>query len=392
MLQLSAYLAFRQLVHRGPSAIGGLVGVCVAIILMFMQLGFRNALYDSAVSIPGALDADIFLTAPQYASLAFSPPWLARDVLNQARAVPGVTAAKPLYAFSGQLRSPRTGGNMSAWILAFNPDQPVFTMPEINQQLDLIRLPESALMDRLSRFDYRILRDAVLAGGNPKVPVYQPGATLAPLITVTGLFSLGPSFTIDGLVVTSDLNFYRLLNVPLDRVSLGLVTVAANADLEQVKADLLAAVDGSARVMLRGEYIAAEKNFYATRTPIGMIFNLGLLVGVVVGIVFISQVLHGIVHANLREYAVLVAMGYRNSFFTLIVFEIASAIAIVTFIPSVVIAIGLYSVAGVATSLPLNLQLGSVVGVLGVVVLMGNLAALMTIRKLKKADPLDLFS
>lgn len=392
MLRLSAFLALRQLLHRGRSSIGGLAGVCVAVILMFMQLGFRNALYDSAVNIPLALDADVFLTGPQYVSLAFSPPWMARNLLMEARSVEGVQEARPLYAFSGQLRSPRTGTNMSGWILAFDIDQPVFTLPEINGNLELLRLPGSALLDRRSRYDYTILRKGLEDGAEPKVAVHQPGANVAPVITLTGLFTLGPSFTIDGLVVTSDLNFYRFLNVPLDRVSLGLVKLKPGADPAAVKTALATALGDRAKVFLRDEYIAAEKNFYATRTPIGVIFNIGLFVGVVVGVVFISQVLHGIIDSNLKEYAVLVAMGYQSRFFMLIVFEIAAAISILTFVPSLLLSAGLYGLAGWATHLPLTLRLGSVVGIFGLVLLMGNVAALFAMRKLKLANPLELFS
>lgn len=392
MVKLSAFLAMRQLLHRGRSSIGGLAGVCVAVILMFMQLGFRNALYDSAVNIPGSLDADIFITGPQYVSLAFSPPWLARQVLMEAQAVNGVSDARPLYAFSGQLRSPRTGTNMSGWILAFELDKPVFKLPEINAKIDLLRLPNSAIMDRKSRYDYTLLRDAMDVGHTPSIAVHQPGASLAPIIQLNGMFTLGPSFTIDGLIITSDLNFYRILSVPLDRVSLGLVKLAPGADATAVKEALQATLGDRAKVMTRDEYLAAEKNFYATRTPIGVIFNIGLFVGVVVGVVFISQVLHGIIESNLREYAVLVAMGYKSYFFMLIVFEIAAAIAVLTFVPSLGISAALYSLAGWATQLPLNLRMSSVFGVFVLVLLMGNLAAILAMRKLKLANPLELFS
>jgi putative ABC transport system permease protein len=392
MFRLSAFLAMRQLMHRGPRLIGGLAGVCVAIVLMFMQLGFRNALYDSALNIPNVLDADIFIVAPQYQSLTFSPPWIARRILREANAVPGVVTARPLYAFSGQLRSPRNGGNMSGWILAFDLDQPIFLLPEVNAQISRLRLPYAALLDIKSRYDYKLLRDAVRAGAEPKVPVYQPGATLPPSITLNGIFSLGPTFTIDGLIVTSDLNFYRLLNIPLDRVSVGLIKLAPGADLAAVQASVARALEGRARVMSRDEFVAGEKNFYATRTPIGVIFNIGLFVGVVVGIVFISQVLHGIIDSNLREYAVSATMGYQTSFFMMIVFEIATAIAVLTFIPSVVIAAALYKLAAAATLLPLNLRVSGALGVLAVVLLMGNIAAVLSMRKLKLANPLDLFS
>lgn len=392
MLRLSAFLAMRQLMHRGRSSIGGLAGVCVAIVLMFMQLGFRNALYDSALNIPAALDADIFVVAPHYKSLMFTPPWFPRRIVNEVQTVPGVATARPLYAFTGQLVSPRDGSTMSGWILAFDLDQPVFTLPGINDKLNLLRLPFHGLLDTKSRFDYQILREDLGRGLEPKVAIFQPGSSLAPQITLSDTFTLGPSFTIDGLLMTSDLNFYRLLNIPLDRVSVGIVNVADGADHARVAERLRAVLDGRAKVMLRDEYVAAEKQFYDTHTPIGVIFNIGLFVGVVVGVVFISQVLHGIIDANLREYAVLAAMGYKSSFFMMIVFEIAGAIAVLTFIPSVIISALLYSGASAAILTPLNMRTGGMLGIFVLVLIMGSLAAILSMRKLKLADPLELFS
>ena len=56
MLRIAVGLAYTQLTHRGSKLVGALMGVSVAIILMFTQLGFQGALYDSAVSMPRAFD------------------------------------------------------------------------------------------------------------------------------------------------------------------------------------------------------------------------------------------------------------------------------------------------------------------------------------------------
>jgi putative ABC transport system permease protein len=392
MLSETFFMAIRQLAHRARGSLGMLAGVCVAIILMFMQLGFRNALYDSAVTIPEAVDADLFITSTIYESLSATPPWFPRTALYQAQSVPGVADVRSLYCYVGELSSPRTNAKMSAWFLAFDPKRPVFRNAEINEKLDLLKLPNSVLLDRLSRYEYETLTRAVEQGARPRIVVPMASATLSPVITIEGLFSLGPSFFVDGLAIMNDINFYRLIGVPLDRVSLGLVTLQPGVDPAAARDTVAAALGGTAKVFTRDEYLAAEREFYAVRTPIGAIFNLGLVVGVVVGIVFISQVLHSIIDANLKEYAVLMAMGYEVRFFGLIVFEISIAVSIVTFIPSVLASYLLYSLAADATGLPLALSVGSISGVLGTVLGMGALASLLSMRKLSKANPLDLFS
>ena len=134
-----------------------------------------------------------------------------------------------------------------------------------------------------------------------------------------------------------------------------------------------------------------EINFYATKTPIGFIFNAGLAVGVFVGIVFIVQVLHGIISDNIREYATLRAIGYKQRFFVILVAVIAVSIAVVTYLPSTVIALVIYQVASSATKLPLILKLSYLIEVFLLVVAMGFVATFVTTKKLKAADPVDLF-
>ncbi len=391
MLRGSLALAMRQLLFRGRQSVGALAGVCVAIVLMFMQLGFSNALYDSALNIYRVADGEIVLTSPLYRSLIYSPPWFPRSALTAAGGVDGVAETKPLYALSGLMLSPQ-GGSIGSWVMGLDIDRPALRLPALNTDLEILRVPNTALLDRKSRYEFEPYAQALEAGDTPDLAVYLPQAQLAPVFSLRGSFELGPTFSLDGLVVTSDLNFYRALGVPLDRVSIGVVQLHSGADPQRVAAELRQLLEGRARVFLHEELLAFEKDFYTFRTPIGVIFNMGLLVGVVVGVVFISQVLHGIIDANLKEYAVLVAMGYPTNFFVLIVLEIAGAIALLTFLPSLGLAAALYQATALATHLPLELSLGAVSAILALVVGMGCIAALFAMRRVRLANPLELFT
>jgi len=116
------------------------------------------------------------------------------------------------------------------------------------------------------------------------------------------------------------------------------------------------------------------------------------VVGVLVGTVFISQALHGIVNDNLKEYATLRAMGYDQSFFLVLVTAISLTLAVCAYLPSTLMAWGIYRLAAGATKLPLQMKLGDMSMIFSVVVAMGLAASLLAIRKLKAADPVDLFA
>ncbi|MDX2103636.1 MAG: FtsX-like permease family protein [Alphaproteobacteria bacterium] len=388
----SLFVATRQLRHRGRQAGPMLAGVGVAIVLMFMQLGFRNSLYESAVGVPRAVSADLFVTNALYESMTVVPPWFPRSTLHRISAIDGVATARPLYVQAVDVSSPSKGVKMGSWMLAYDLRQPVFLAADINQAADLLKLPNAVLLDSRSRFEYQTVVARVRNGETPSLTLPQGSATLSPYLIVAGLFTQGPTFFADGLMITSDLNYYRWMQTPLDRLSLGLVTLDPATDPQEMKQRIQTAVGDGLRVLTRQEFLDQERNFFATRTPIGTIFNFGLLVGMVVGVVFISQVLQGIVEVNIREYAVLSTMGYRESFLGMIVLEISLIVAVVTFIPSFALSVLLYHLAANATTLPLAMTLESAVTVFGAVLCMGVLASLIAMRKLKKSNPLDLFS
>lgn len=392
MLAVAARLAFRQLTHRGAKLTGALLGVCVAIILIFTQVGFQNALYDSAVGIPNALDADIFIAGPTFHSWADSPPWMPRGTLYEAEGIPGVASITPLYTSAIQVASPADGHSLSAYLMAFPPGQPAFLRADINRQVADAAMADRVLMDGESRDDFELIRDAVLKNGPTEVMVLNPGESLQKVVEVSGLFGIGPSFSIDGSIITSDLNFYRMTAIPLDRVGLGLVRVRPGADVKAVRAAIQQKLGERAHVFTKPEFTANEVRYYADETPIGYIFRMGLVVGVLVGTVFISQALHGIVHDNIKEYATLRAMGYDQSFFRALVTAISLTLAVSAYLPSALAAWGIYRLAADATKLPLHMKPEDMGLIFAVVVAMGLAATMLAVRKLKAADPVDLFS
>lgn len=391
-LRFAALLAFRQLRHRVLGSAAALAGVAMALTLMLVQVAFRNGLYDSALALPRALAADLVLVSPGYRALTFSPPWLPRAALRDAAGVPGVAETAALYAYSGQVRLPGTGGNLSVWLLGFDPAARVLDLPEVAAGQRLLGVPESALLDRLSRQEFRGVLERFAGAGFARLPIYAPAADLAPVLEVRGLFSLGPSFTIDGALLVSDLTLHAALGVPLDRISIGLVRLAPGVEAEAVAAAIAPRVAGRARALTRDAFLAEERRFYASRTPIGLIFNIGLLVGVAVGVVFILQVLNGLVDANLPEYAVLLAQGYRPAFLAAVVAQAAAAVALLTYPPALGLALLVTHAAGEATHLPLGIHGADMAAVLAFGLGMAVVAAALAVLRLRRADPLELFA
>lgn len=390
-LRFAALLAFRQLRHRALASTAALAGVAVAVMLMLVQVAFRNGLYDSALALPRALAADIVLVSPGYRALTFSPPWFPRAALRDAAGVAGVNETAALYAYSVQVRSPDAGSNLSVWLLGIDPAARVLDLPEVRAVQRELSLPDHALLDRLSRQEFRDVMATFLADGFARLPLYAPTADLAPVLEVRGLFSLGPSFTIDGALLVSDLTLHAAIGIPLDRLSIGLVRLEPGVEAGAVAQAIAARIGGRARVLTREAFLVEERHFYATRTPIGLIFNVGLLVGVVVGVVFIMQVLNSLVDANLPEYAVLLAQGYRPAFLAAVVAQAAAAVALVTYPPALALALLVTQIAADATRLPIGVHGTDMAAVLALSLGMAAVAAVLALLRLRRADPLELF-
>lgn len=378
-------LGWRQLSHQPGRLMVALAGIAFADVLMFMQLGFQNALYDSNTRFNRALQADIILLSPKARSTQNLGTFTRRR-LYQAMNIPGVQSADALYISTLTWKNPQTKRDATVQMLGVAPERPAFNLPEITQQLDKIKPPNTVLFDRLARGEYSDVIEQVTAG--KAVTTEAERNTLR----ITGLFSLGASFGADANVITSDQTFLRLFpRREATSISLGLVRLQPGADLQSISADLKAYLPNDVRVLTFDEYIEFEENYWKSESPIGFIFSLGAAMAFVVGVVIVYQVLSTDVNAHLKEYATFKAMGYQNAYLLGVVFEEAIILALLGFIPGVILPIGLYALAANATALPLYMTVSRSIFVLMLTITMCAISGGIATRKLQSADPADMF-
>lgn len=384
-LQRRTPLGWLQLSRERSRLLVALSGIAFADVLMFMQLGFQDALYDSNTKLSRALDADIVLVSPQ-ARNTQNLGTFSRRRLYQANDIPGVESADAFYSNVITWKHPDTRKETSIQVIAFDPDRPALNIPEVNQQLDTIQIPDQVLFDRSSRGDYTQAIAQVEQGIPTTTEVERR------TITISGLFTLGASFGADGVLIASDQTFLHFFpRRDAASVSLGLIQLEPGYDAEQVAAALDSHLPDDVRVLTHEEYIAFEESFWKTESPIGFIFGLGTSMAFVVGVVIVYQVLSTDVNSHLKEYATFKAMGYRNHYLLAIVFEEALILAVLGFIPGFVLPIGLYQLAASATALPIYMKSSRAIAVLILTVLMCAISGAIATRKLQSADPADMF-
>ena len=378
-------LGWLQLKHDKFRLLTALSGIAFADILIFMQLGFMNALYTTNTQYARKIKGDIVLTSTQATN--FNRPYtFPRRRLYQAMDVPGVESAEPIYVGSLSWRNPQNREKTSMTVIGFDPTKPAFDIPEVNSQLDKVKIPDTVLFDKASRGEYDRVISQIEEG---KIITTESDRTT---ITIGGLFEVGASFQDDGALITSDQNFMRLF--PRKRpgmVSLGVINLEAGRDREEIRTYLNAYLPDDVKAYTYQEYVDAELTYIQNSTAIGFVFTLGTMMGFIVGIVIVYQVLSTDVNDHMAEYATFKAMGYKNSYLLFVVFEEAIILSVIGFIPSVAIAAGLYQLTAAATALPIVLPVSRAVTVLIMTILMCSISGAIATRKLQSADPADIF-
>lgn len=378
-------LGLLQLKHDKVRLLTAIAGITFADVLIFMQLGFADALIKSNTQYPRALHTDIVIVSNQAKNFGQLRTF-SRRRLYQALDVPGVATSNVLHVGSVNWRNPNTRKKTSMLVIGQNPAQSAFNLPEVNQQIALTRRPDTVLFDRASRGDYAELLSQIKAG--------EPVSTEIGLrtVTISGLFTVGASFADDGALITSDQNFLRLFGKrAAGVVSLGLVNVEPGADVERVRADLEKHLPEDVFVFTQQGYIDFELAEIQASSPIGFVFGLGSAMGFIVGVVIVYQVLSTDVNTHLAEYATFRAMGYRNRYLLGIVFEEALILSVLGFIPGLAIALGAYQLTAGATALPIAMTVARAGQVLVMTFVMCCGSGAIATRQLQSADPADIF-
>ncbi|AFY36140.1 ABC transporter permease DevC [Calothrix sp. PCC 7507] len=378
-------LGWLQLSHEKSRLLVALSGIAFADVLMFMQFGFQSALYDSNTRLHRRLLSDIVLIGSQTRNLQRISTF-SRRRLYQAMDVPGVKSADAMYVSNMLWKNPQTHRETEILVIGVNADKPTVDLPEVNQQLQAIKLPYNVLFDRGSRGEYKETIAQIEQGKTVTTELEKR------TITIRGLFKVGASFGADGTLITSDENFLRLFTrQQASSVSVGLIQLQPGADLQQVVAVLKSHLKDDVKVLTHKEFIEFENDFWRRNSPIGFIFNLGVSMGFSVGVILVYQVLSTDVNTHVKEYATFKAMGYPNLYLLGVVFEEAVILAMLGFIPGTAVSLGLYYLTRNATNLPMYMTVIRGLQVLILTMIMCAISGAIATRKLQSADPADMF-
>ena len=362
-----------------------LAGISFAGILMFMQLGFRDGLFDASVTVHRLFDADLVLISPRSAS-SVRMSGFPRRRLIQTLADPSVEGVTPVHWGLMLWRNPETRRNRAILALGFNPDDPFFLDPGLAEQTGVLKQKGRILFDRLSRPEFGPIADWYNDGRVVETEI------AGNRVRVEGLVSLGTSFGADGNLLTSTETFLDLMpQKSPGGIEVGLIRLQPGTDPDLAVERLQQRLPDDVTVLTKQGFIDFEQNYWKSSTSIGFIFTLGAAMGFVVGCVIVYQVLYTDVSDHLPEYATLMAMGYRVSHLLGVVMREGFYLAALGYVPAYIAGQGLYWFVRDATKLPVGMDPARAITVLVMILVMCMLSSLLAMRRLIDADPAEIF-
>jgi len=378
-------LAWLQLAKEKGRLAAAIAGVSFAVILMLVQLGFKDALMNSAGLQFEHLKGEIALVNPEYQFLLATKSFTERR-LYQAMGVDGVESVAAIYSGQAPWKNPVSRKERTIFVMAFAPRRGVFDLPVVDQHVERLRESGVILFDEKARPEFGPVAQEVRAGR--PVTTELAGKRVA----VAGVFAMGTSFGIDGTVIASDETFLRIF--PYRRqgiVDIGLIMLKPGADAQRVRAELAAQLPKDVEVLSHEGLVKLERDFWNSSTPVGFVFTLGVGMGVIVGSIIVYQILYTDVSDHLGEYATLKAIGYRDGYLFRIILGQAAILSVLGYFPGMGLSQAVYVIAGNATLLPLHMNTERCLVVYLLTLIMCLISGTTAMRKLRSADPAEIF-
>jgi putative ABC transport system permease protein len=378
-------LGWKQLRHKPMRLAVAVAGIAFAVLLIMMQLGFRAALFESTLRFHERFRYDIALFSPDSVFIVRPAAFSIRR-LYQALGDEAVADVSPVYIFPAVWKNPWGTDRRAIMSMGVDPGKNQFDTPGFAEGLPLLRQQDTVLFDAASRPEFGDMRTRFDADGVITTEINNR------TVKVVGLLEIGPSFGIDGTVMTSIDNWLRLFpDRPRDEIQLGLIRLKPGTDPVAARDRLRTELPHDVLVLTKQDFVNRERSYWNHATPIGFVFAFGAIMGLVVGAIIVYQILFADVSEHLNEYATLRAIGYRNRFVSGIVLQQAAILSVLGFVPGAAASAYLYKVAAGATRLPLHMTVDRALVVFGLMLLVCALSGFLALRKVRRLNPAEVF-
>jgi putative ABC transport system permease protein len=144
-------------------------------------------------------------------------------------------------------------------------------------------------------------------------------------------------------------------------------------------------------VLTKAEFVALERAFQNSVSPVGPIFAFGTLIGFAVGMLISYQIMFTDLSDHMPQYATLKAIGYPNRYLVGVVLQQAAFYALAGFVPAIALAALVFWAVGEVALVPMEMGAGLAALCLALTVGMCVISGLIAVRRVLSADPAEVF-
>jgi len=386
-----------------------------AVSLVTIQVGILDGFGRSTTRLIEQSEADIWVGAKEMLQLEVTLP-IPLERLLQARKVKGVQRAEALMS-RVVVWLDSSDRIVPARVWGFNPQGQLFgNFKFVSGSLDQVKAPYTFITDRsnLATLNLKQVNDvgrivpykATLVGLTEYTQSMASSTSLFTSLENANAFGGGNNSSLNCVIQADQVQCLnpaglatsalaqpqtppRRLN-PADLITYVLVKAEPGQDLQELKRQLETALPGT-RAHTKDEMAEITRTYWRERTGIGFILGLGATVGVIVGMVVVSQILYSSVSDHIKEFGTLKAMGASDWVIYRVITEQALWMAVLGYLPSMAICFGLGTWTVAAKGIVILITPVTAISIFGVTVIMCVGSALFAIQKVTHVDPAIVF-
>jgi putative ABC transport system permease protein len=410
-----ASIARKNLFEDIPRFIVAQAGIMFAVSLVTIQVGILDGFSRSTTRLIEQSDADLWIASKEMLQLEITLP-MPLQRLMQAREVEGVEHAEALIS-RNSLWLDQNGKIVPIRVWGFNPTGRLFSnWSMVKGTPTALKEPYTVITDRsnLNALNLKQVGEsgkivpfkAKLVGLSEYTQSMASSTSLFASLESANAFTSGLGSSLNCTINSGDVeckNPLSTIDIPLsepqpqprrlnlaDQISYVLIQAKPGQDLQVLKQRLQKKLPNT-RAYTKEEMATITRTYWRERTGIGFILGLGAAVGVIVGIVVVSQILYSSVSDHLKEFGTLKAMGASDWVIYRVITEQALWMAILGYIPSMAICWGLGVWTIAAKGIVILITPTTAIAVFGITVFMCVGSALIAIQKVTHVDPAIVF-
>jgi putative ABC transport system permease protein len=294
-VKMAAKLAYRNLFHDRLSLVVTLTGIVFSVVLVAVQCGLYIGSERMIAAMLDASKGDLWVV-PLGTKSFDDPSLLIGHEKYAVLSTPGVSDAEELVVGFAAWRKPK--GGTTAVLLVGSDHQ--------NGTLKPWNLAEGSVTDLAAPFSVAVDDTYFKDLGVEKIgDTAEINNTKVKINAVTHGIR---SFTTLPYVFASLNRARTLLEAGGNQASYTLVSVAPDADLETVRADITARLQDR-EVLTQAEFRNRSVDYWLFQTGAGSALIAGAALGMIVGVVIVAQTLYSSTKDHLNEFATLRALG-----------------------------------------------------------------------------------